>query len=145
MEKTKRKISPYAMITFALAAIILTIFLSTKSNNSCDTVKTLLTSVKIKPHEGRAYLGFNINKQNLTFGTLNPGTSSKKTVFTEYTKNATTYVWVEGNFSSWVIISPKKFEIEPNQQKEVTFTLFAPVTAKPGEYEGKVIFCYQDK
>ncbi len=141
----KKPLSPYFMLTLALAAIIVTIFLNVKTEESCDTVETVLTSVQIVPSEGRNYMGFDLNKQNLTFGVLSPGTTAKRTVSTEYTKNATTYVWIEGNFSSWVIISPKKFEIEPNQQKEVTFTLFAPVTAKPGEYDGKVIFCYQDK
>ena len=105
----------------------------------------VLTSVQVKPSEGRNYIGLDINKQNLTFGTLLPGAMSKKTVSVEYTKDATTYVWAEGNFSSWVIISPKKFEIVSGQKKEVTFTLLVPITAKEGEYNGKIVFCYQDQ
>lgn len=90
-------------------------------------------------------MGFDLNKQNLTFGVLSPGTTAKRTASAEYTKNATGYVWAEGNISSWVIISPKKFEIEPRQKKEVSFTLLVPSTAKEGEYTGRVVFCYQDK
>ncbi len=141
----KKKLSPYFVLTVVLAAIILTVILTAKTEEACDTVDTLLTSVQIKPSEGRSYMGFDINKQNLTFGTLLPGAMSKKTVSVEYSKNATVYVWAEGDFSSWIIISPKKFEIEPGQKKEIKFTSFVPITAKEGEYNGKIVFCYQDK
>ncbi len=141
----KKPISPYFVLTVVLAAIILTVILTAKTEEACDTVDTILTSVQIKPSEGRSYMGFDINKQNLTFGVLSPGAMSKKTVSVEYTKNATTYVWAEGNFSSWIIISPKHFEISPDSKQEVKFTLLVPSTAKKGEYNGRIIFCYQDK
>ena len=141
----KKSLSPYLVLTISLAAIILTLFLTTKTENGCDTVDTVLTSVKVNTSNGLKYIGFDINKQNLNFGVLSPGATAKKTAFTEYTKNATTYVWAEGNLSSWVIISPKKFGIEPKQKKEVTFTLLVPATAKAGDYNGRIVFCYQDR
>ena len=141
----ENKLSPYLVLSIALAAIIIALLFTAKIKEGCDTTETLLTSVKVKSSEGRKYVGFDINRQNLTFGILTPGAMSKKTVSVEYTKNATTYVWAEGNFSSWVIISPKKFEIEPQQKREVAFTLLVPAAAKEGEYTGKILFCYQDK
>ncbi|MDP3699001.1 MAG: hypothetical protein Q8R47_05430 [Nanoarchaeota archaeon] len=143
--KIYNKISPYFLLSVALAAIIITLFFTAKIKEGCDTTETLLTSVKVKLSEGRKYVGFDMNRQNLTFGILTPGAMSKKTVSVEYTKNATTYVWAEGNASSWTIISPKNFEISPGSKQEVTFTLLVPSTAKEGEYNGRVVFCYQDK
>jgi len=140
-----KKISPYFVLTVVLAAIILTLILTEKTEEACDTVETLVTSVKVKSSGGYKHIGFDLNKQNLTFGTLSPGVSSERAVSVEYTKNATVYIWTEGNFSSWVSISPKTFEIEPGQQKEIRFTSLVPIIAREGEYNGKMVFCYQDK
>ncbi len=136
--------SPYFILTIALAAVILTIIFTAKTEERCDTVKMVLTSVQVKS-EGRNYIGFDLNKQNLTFGTLSPGSISRRVVTSEYNKDATTYVWTEGNFSSWVAVSPRKFETFPNISQEVVFTVLVPLNAKAGEYNGKVVFCYQDK
>ena len=140
----KKKLSPYLILSIALTAIIITLIFTAKTEERCDTVKMVLTSVQVKS-EGQNYIGFDLNKQNLTFGTLSPGAAAKRVISTEYTKNAAVYVWPEGNFSSWILISPKQFEIVPGQRKEVAFTLLVPVTAKPGKYDGRMVFCYQDK
>src|SRR3989344_8339605 len=114
MKILKKRLSPYFVLSIALAAIIVTLIFTTKTDYNCDTVKTILTSVKVKPSEGRKYVGFDLNKQNLTFGTLSPGAMAKRTVSSEYTKNATAYVWAEGDFPTWIIISPKKFKTTPD-------------------------------
>jgi len=139
-----KKLSPYLVLSIALTTIIITLLFTAKTDESCDTVETVLTFVNVKHSEGQSYIGFDLNKQNLTFGTLLPGAMSKKTVSAEYTKNATVYVWAEGNTSSWTIISPKNFEISLGSKQEVKFTLLVPSTAKDGEYNGKIVFCYQD-
>lgn len=141
----KKRLSPYLVLTIVLASIILTLLLTTKTESSCDTVRTIAASVKVKPFDGRKYVGFDLNKQNLTFGTLSPGATAERTASSEYTKNATTYVWAEGDFLSWIIISPKRFETAPGALQEVAFTVLVPLTAKEGEYNGKIIFCYQDQ
>ena len=141
----KKTLSPYFVLTVVLAAIILTLLFTAKTENSCDTVKTLLTSVKVKYSDEHRYVGFDLNKQNLTFGTLSPGAVSNRAVSAEYNKNATLYVWAEGNFSSWITISPNTVEIEPGQKKEIKFASQIPTIAKEGEYNGKIVFCYQDK
>lgn len=139
------KISPYFIVTLILAVLIINFFFAAKVKESCDTSETLFTSVNIKSAGDLKYVGFDLNKQNLTFGTLSPGSSSTKVVTMEYSKQAITYVWAEGDLSSWVIISPKKFEIMPNTSQDVSFTILAPITAKEGEYNGKIVFCYRDK
>ena len=139
----KERPSPYFVLSLVLAAVIVTLILTTKTNHSCDTMESIATSVKVKLSEDRKYIGFDLNKQNLTFGTLSPGAIGKRTVSSEYTKNATTYIWAEGDFSPWIIISPKQFETVPNISQEVVFTLLVPLTAQEGEYKGKIIFCYQ--
>ena len=140
----KKRLSPYLVISVVLAAVIVILILTAKTADICDTVKTIATSVNIKPSDGRRYMGFDLNKQNLTFGTLSPGSMAKRTVSSEYTKNATAYVWAEGDFPSWIIISPKKFKTTPDIPQEVVFTVLAPITAKEGEYDGRIVFCYQD-
>ncbi len=140
----KKRLSPYFVISVVLAAVIIILIITAKTDDICDTVKTIATSVNIKPSEDRKYVGFDLNKQNLTFGTLSPGSMARRTVSSEYTKDATVYVWAEGDFPSWIIISPKKFKTAPDLPQEVVFTVLAPITAKEGEYEGKVVFCYQD-
>lgn len=140
----KKSLSPYFVLSIAFAAIIVTLIFTAKTDYSCDTVKTLLTSVNVKPSEGRTYVGFDLNKQNLTFGTLSPGAMGRRTVSSEYTKNATAYVWAEGDFPSWTIISPKQFETTPNAPQEIVFTVLVPLTAQKGEHAGKIVFCYQD-
>ena len=141
----KKRLSPYFVLSVALAAIIVTLIFTTKPDPGCDTVKTILTSVKVKPSEGRNYVGFDLNKQNLTFGTLSPGAMAERTASSEYSKNATAYVWAEGDFPSWIIISPKKFETTPDAPQEVIFTALIPLTAREGEYGGRIVFCYQDR
>ncbi len=141
----RKRPSPYFMLTIALAAIILTIIFTSKVEEGCDTVKTLFTSINIKSADGYQHVGFDLNKHNLTFGTLSPGGVSERTVSTGYTKNATLHVWAEGDFSSWVTITPKKLEIGPGQNKDVKFAAHVPLLVKEGEYTGTVFFCYQDK
>lgn len=139
-----KQISPYFMISIALAAVIMILILTPKTASDCDTVKVITTSVNVKASEGHKYVGFDLNKQNLTFGTLSPGAMSRRTASSEYTKDAITYVWAEGDFSSWIIISPKQFETIPDAQQEVVFTVVVPLTAPEGEYDGKIVFCYRD-
>ncbi len=140
-----KKISPYFFVTLILAVIILNLVLINKTREPCDTVQTLLTSVKVKSSGGYKNIGFDLNQQNLTFGTLSPGAVSERAVSVRYTKNATLYVWAEGNFSSWIGISPQKLEIEPEQNKEIKFAAHVPTIVPEGEYNGKIVFCYLDR
>ena len=144
MDITNRKLSPYFILSLVLAAIIIVLTLTKNTDPSCDSMKTIPTSVKVKLSEDLKYVGFDLNKQNLTFGTLSPGAMSKRTASSEYNKNATTYIWAEGDFSSWVIISPKQFKTISQIPQEVVFTVLVPSTTQEREYKGKIIFCYQD-
>jgi len=140
----KKSLSPYFVLTIVLTAIIITLIFTTKTDQNCDTVKTIAASVKVKPFDSRKYVGFDLNKQNLTFGTLSPGAMAERRASSEYTKDATAYVWAEGDFPSWIIISPKQFETTPAVPQEIVFTVLVPLTAQEGEYNGKIVFCYQD-
>lgn len=141
----KQKISLYFVLTVVLAALIIILLLTDKTGDRCDSVKTALTSVVVKHSNGLQFIGFDLNKHNLTFGTLSPGATSRRVITSQYTKNATAYVWVEGNFSSWVAISPRQFGNVANVPQEVAFTVLVPLNAKEGEHNGRVVFCYQDK
>ncbi|GEM_PF-2820780 len=135
------------LVTAIIIIILIVLTLKTylAANNSCDTLDSVATSVVVKYPRGGDYIGFNVNKQNVTFGTISPGATVKRSAFANYTKDATVLVWAEGDFPSWIIISPKKFEILPNHKKEVFFTLLVPFTAKERQYKGRIVFCYQDK
>jgi len=141
----KKKISPYLVVSIVLAAALLTLPPSLQTPNDCDTTDVLPASAEVRNPDGRSYIGFDLNGQNLTFGILSPGAMAKRSAFAEYTKAATVYVWPEGGLSSWLIISPKKFDLDPSQKQEVSFTLLVPDTAKEGKYNSMVVFCYQDK
>src|SRR3989338_2324911 len=141
----KKSVSPYFVFTLVLIAILIVLFSMEKREKACDTVKTLLTSIIVKSSDGFRHIGFDLNKQNLTFGTLSPGSVSERAVSLEYTKNAKLYVWAEGNFPSWIDISPRQLEIGPEENKEIKFAAHVPFLVKEGEYNGKIVFCYQDQ
>jgi len=141
----KKGISPYLVLSVVLLAIVLSIIFSAETEEPCEVVKTIHTSAIVDRSSGGRHIGFDLNKQNLTFGTLSPGATSGRAASVGYSKNATVYVWAEGNFSSWILISPNKFEIEPTRNQEVKFTLHVPHLAKAGEFNGEIVFCYQDR
>ena len=72
----KKSVSPYFVFTLVLIAILIVLFSMEKREKACDTVKTLLTSIIVKSSDGFRHIGFDLNKQNLTFGTLSPGSVS---------------------------------------------------------------------
>ncbi|MEK6900535.1 MAG: hypothetical protein AABX05_05405 [Nanoarchaeota archaeon] len=111
--------------------------------NSCATTDVVDTSLEIVEAE-RKVIGLNVDTDELKFGKVSPGAIVKRTMLVNYSAEAEVKVVVEGNFSSWLMITPPKFKIKPEQQQEVVFEVFVPGDAAAGNYTGKVKFCFME-
>lgn len=113
------------------------------SATSCLTTDYVNMSIVVNRVGERKVLGFDLGSNQLTFGTIPPLASSRRTVTVEYTTNTTVTVSTEGDFSSWVNITPQQFLLHPGEQQEVAFEAFVPAYAFDGKYFGRAVFCYR--
>ncbi|MBU1976938.1 MAG: hypothetical protein KKA62_03230 [Nanoarchaeota archaeon] len=113
----------------------------------CNHFDYLNTSLQVETEE-RKLVGFNLDKDSVTLGTVSTGAIAERAVFSEYSKKATARVWLEGedkDFISWTSITPNKFKVIPNEKQEVKIKAQVPDDAKVGNYTAKIIFCYNNK
>ena len=130
------------IIVFVLIIFSVTLFFY--QQKSCDTMDFTDASIEVLNGDYKS-IGFNLNQESLTFGTVSSGSIVERSMYANYSQKAKVKVLIEGDLSSWIIIKPQKFKIEPGKTEEVKFTVNVPLTAETGNYSGKVVFCYLDQ
>jgi hypothetical protein len=91
-------------------------------------------------------VGFDLNKNELTFGSMQPGGSASRALTLENTFNREIIITLnaEGNIKDYLIASENDFILKPNEKKNITITAFSYKNQSYGNYTGKIniIFKY---
>ena len=108
---------------------------------SCDNRKVIDASVSVVNTE-RRMIGFNTDTDGLKFGVVSSGALIEREVTVHYDHNAEVNVLAEGSLASLMSAKPSSFYLPANTSQKVTFTITVPENALPGNYTGKVTFCF---
>lgn len=87
-------------------------------------------------------VGFNLDAQEINFGTLTPGGGSKREIFMVVDKPTKVIIFMEGELANWTAVSDNDFIFEGN--KSIIFTAVAPENASLGTYTGKAIIVLRE-
>lgn len=129
-------------ILFIIAAVLILNFFFLYSGPQCSSIQSVNSSISVR--EGnRRIVGLNADTDSLKFGTVSPQTVARRSVYVTNNKDAKVTVFMEGNFASWVNITPNVFKIKANTNQEVAFAVRVPDYPENGDYAGNVIFCFK--
>ncbi len=89
-------------------------------------------------------IGFNTDRDALHFGTVYPGTESRRKVIISNNNSFPVLVQIEnsGNFSQWVTTESNNFIVEPYEKRGVWYSASPPADAQSSIYLGssRIIF-----
>lgn len=134
----------------ALALIFLLFFLIFLGINywhshfSCDSVEYLDSSVNVTV-SSLPMLGFTTETDSLKFGKISPQGGVRREVFVTHSTPAKLRIEMESEFASWIDIDPAETDLIAGESKSVAFVLNVPAAALPGDYSGRVKFCFLEK
>lgn len=135
--KTKNSfLNIFLLIVFTVAGVILIMSLVIAPNR--QVIKTsFIVSDKV---------GFDLNKNELTFGSIQPGGTASRalTIQNNFNRDIMITLNSEGNIKDYLTVSENDFVLRPSEQKNVTFTAFSYKNQSYGNYTGKIniIFKY---
>jgi len=135
---TTKKVLSGAIVVF----IIFMIYLAINSRSPCSVVNSVDTSIQIL--DAGKVIGFNTETDSLKFGKVSPGSTVKRSIEVNYKNSAVVKIFMEGSFTSWVTAIPNDFPVEANELKKISFEANIPEDAEPGNYDGKIYFCFSD-
>lgn len=128
------------VILLAVAAIliIVSIWIFYFAYN-IDEVKIINASASYAANE--RLIGFNLAKEELTFGAMGPNTLADRAIFINSGRNYTTKVTIRtsGNLSKYLTFSFDSFTLSPNETKKISAYVTFPDAATSGEYRARVI------
>jgi len=128
MEKTVKYLIIIAIFVFTFSFIL---------NYNSQTEKTIIkTSFLIgdKP-------GFDLNPNELTFGRITPNSSASRaiTITNNFDKIRQIFIKSSGEITKYIIVSENNFPLNPNESKNITFSIFSTDLTEFKEYSGKII------
>ncbi|TAL62310.1 MAG: hypothetical protein EPN88_13420 [Bacteroidetes bacterium] len=126
------------LLTIAAILIIGSIWIFYLAYN-IDEVKIINASASYAANEN--VIGFNLAKEELTFGTMGPNTLTDRAIFINSGRNYSTKVTIRtnGNLSQYLTFSKNSFILDPNETKKISAYVTFPNAARSGEYKAKVI------
>lgn len=102
-----------------------------------DDIRVIPMYLEVSPTS----YGMNADTDALWFGKLviANGASASRIMKVGNYKSHSTFVIVDfsGELGPWVEVNETNFVLEPNQEKELKFTVFPPLDTQPGNYTGK--------
>jgi len=102
-----------------------------------DNIKTFPMHLEVSPDR----YGMNADTDAIWFGKLviSNGASANRIIEIGNYKTHPTFVIVKlsGELGPWVKVNETNFVLEPNQTKELKFTVFPPLNTPPGNYTGE--------
>jgi hypothetical protein len=126
----------FLLVVFVVAGVALIASL-VKVPNSQVIKTSFIVSDKV---------GFDLNKNELTFGSIQPGGTASRalTIQNNFNQDIIITLNSEGNIRDYLIASENDFTLRPNEKKNVTFTVFSYKNQSYGNYTGKIniIFKY---
>lgn len=131
----------YGILFIIVAVLILNFFLFYRGPQ-CASIQSVNSSISIREGE-RRIIGLNADTDSLKFGTMSPQTVARRSVYVTNDRDAKVAVFMEGDFASWVNITPQEFMLKTDQIQEVQFAVRVPDYPENGDYTGQVIFCFK--
>jgi len=92
-------------------------------------------------------MGFDLGPGNLNFGQIIPGYSVSREIIITNTFESPTITKIEssGTISEYLVVSQNNFILQPNESRNITFSLFPPEGIELKEYPGQItITTYKD-
>jgi Abnormal spindle-like microcephaly-assoc'd, ASPM-SPD-2-Hydin len=92
-------------------------------------------------------MGFDLGPGNLNFGQIIPGYSASReiTITNTFDSPTITKIKSSGAISEYIIVSQNNFILQPNESRNITFSLFPPEGIELKEYPGQItITTYKD-
>ncbi len=129
------------MLISLLIAISMIITITLYEPLGCDKIESLNAFVQVARMD-RSSIGFDLDRQNLTFGKISPGAVAERVVYLKYSEEAEVKVWMKGDLEPWTTIEPNELKVLPEVQESIKFTVTVPESAATGDYSGKAFFCY---
>ena len=90
------------------------------------------------------HFGLAVDNESLNFARVPPGQSAEKSILfaNPSSHNVRILIILHGALSDWIKVSDYNFVLIPNDRKNVTFEIFAPLNASFGNYTGsaEIIF-----
>jgi hypothetical protein len=85
-------------------------------------------------------MGFNLDPGELNFGKIIPGGSATRdiTIKNTYKYPTLTKIKSSGEISKYIIVSENNILLQPNESKNITFSVFAEVGIELKEYPGEI-------
>jgi len=122
----------YIIIFFALAFTI-PFILSYNSQTEKTIIKTSFL-VGNKP-------GFDLNPNELTFGRITPNSSASRAIAITNSDDKPKKISIKssGEITKYIIASENNFFLNPNETKNMTFSVYSTNLTKFKKYSGKII------
>ncbi len=97
------------------------------------------TVIKASVNVG-TYFGFDLNPDELTYGTVQPGRNRERSIFIQNNKNYSIEVKItlQGNISPLITLSESIFVLEQGQNRSVRTNVAVPHNASKGWINGTV-------
>ena len=88
------------------------------------------------------HIGFDLNTTALTFGMVTSGgtSSNREIIITNADLLQKVEIYGQGEIFDWIIIPESSFIIEPNTNKNISFSISVPDNVSFGEHTGKIKF-----
>ena len=105
--------------------------------NNQQTEKTIIKTSFLVGNKS----GFDLNPNELTFGQTTPNNSLSRaiTITNNFDKPKKFRIKVSGEIKEYIIISENDFQLNPNESKNVTFSVYSTNLEEPKKYSGEII------
>lgn len=107
--------------------------------NAAGSVEVSTVGMHVKIDE---VVGFNVDNSSLFFGTIPPGSSSKRDIALSGVDSSRIYLIPTGGISNWVSFSENNFILKKEESINVSVMIKAPDNAGYGEYSGKLMILF---
>jgi len=126
------------IICIAIISIVLTWIFYNYYKYDYNVVQINVYDMKIKVEPG--VVGFNLENDNLNFGTVIPSGVATRYIVLSSEKPVRVFIFFEGDMKQWVSVE-NNFILEGN--KTLEFVANIPANTKPGDYTGKAIIIFK--
>ena len=133
-KKGKKKIFFYLALFLGLLVIAFSIYLILSAPLETKTLKVRFIAGKT--------VGFDLDREVLTFGRIIPGGSAVRGVNIDNNYNFSILIkaYASKNIADYIDINQEHLMLEPLEKKKIPVTVSLPANMSLGEYSGKMVF-----
>ena len=126
MEKTIKYLILLAILAFTIPFIL-----------NSQTEKTIIEASFLMGNTS----GFDLNPNELTFGQITQNSSASRaiTITNSFNKQKEIHIRASGEIKEYIIVSENNFILNPNESKNITFSIYPTNTTQQQKYSGQII------